>query len=77
MRRLLLMSLLLGIGCAGTTGPRMRDARPVKIDPPFLPIPEQKERARDRTAYPFAFDDNVGPRTWAEIPSEQYGRLSH
>jgi hypothetical protein len=75
MRRFLLASLLLGIGCAGTTGPRMRDARPERIDPPFLPIPKQEERARDRTAYPFTFD-NVGPRTWAEIPSEQYGRLS-
>jgi hypothetical protein len=76
MRRLLLASLLLLMGCAGTTGPRMRDAQPKRIDPPFLPIPEQEDRLRERTSYR---DPNtwIGPRTYAEIPSQQYGQLSH
>jgi hypothetical protein len=76
MRRLLLVSLLWIAGCAGTVGPRMRDAQPKRIDPPFTPIPEQETRVREMTAYP---DPSrfVGPRTWQEIPSEQYGRLSH
>ena len=77
MRRLLLASLLLLTGCAGTTGPRMRDARPQKIDPPYLPIPEQQQRARANTAYPDPATPYVGPRTYAEIPAEQYGQRSH
>jgi len=72
MRRLFLVSLLLA-GCAGTTGPRMRDANPQKIDPRGLSIPEQRERAKAALPY-----DNIqpglAPRTWAGIPEEQYGQ---
>lgn len=77
MRRLLLVSLLLMMGCAGTTGPRMRDAQPQKIDPRYLPIPEQEERAKALTAYPDPEIPYVGPRTYTEIPAQQYGKRSH
>ena len=76
MRRLLLMGLLMLAGCAGTTGPRMRDANPQKVDPRYLPIFEQEERAKANLPYP-NIQYGVGPRTWAEIPEEQYGRRSH
>ncbi len=76
MRRFLLVGLLFSAGCAGLMGPRKRDLAPEKIDPPTLPIPEQKYRARDRLAYPME-DHWTAPRTWADIPAEQYGRLSH
>jgi len=73
MRRLLLVSLLLA-GCAGITGPRMRDATPQKVDPHGLSIPEQQDRARALLPY-----DNIqpgigAPRTWSGIPEEQYGQ---
>jgi hypothetical protein len=73
MRRLLLVSLLLA-GCAGTTGPRMRDANPQKVDARGLSIPEQQDRAYSTLPY-----DNIqpgigAPRTWSGIPEEQYGQ---
>lgn len=79
MRRLLLVSLLSLAGCVGTTGPRMRDANPQKVDPRCLPIPEQMERARANLPYPNIAGNQPGvaPRTWAEIPEEQYGQRMH
>ncbi len=76
MRRLLLVSLLSLIGCASIVGPRKRDARPERVDPPGLPIPEQKQRARADLPYP---DPNpwLGPRNFAEIPEQQWGQRSH
>jgi hypothetical protein len=76
MRRLLLMSLLLLAGCVGTTGPRMRDANPQKVDPRCLPIPLQQERAKANLPYP-NIQPGTTPRTWAELPEEQYGQRSH
>ena len=76
MRRFLLLSLLMLAGCAGTTGPRMRDASPQKVDPRGLPIPEQEQRANANLPYP-NIQYGMGPRTWAEIPEEQYGQRSH
>jgi hypothetical protein len=49
---------------------------PEKVDSPYLPIPEQEARGRQRLPYPFEGYNN-GPRTYAEIPAEQYGRPSH
>ena len=77
MRRLFLVSFLLLAGCTGTTGPRMRDVNPQKVDRRGLSIPEQQERAKANLPYP-----NIQPelktRTWAGIPEEQYGqRFSH
>lgn len=77
MRRLLLVSLLLLTGCTGLQGPRKRDLNPQRVDPPSLPIPEQEARVRDRTAYQEAQPYWVGPRTYAEIPSQQWGAPSH
>ncbi|HTU20254.1 MAG TPA: hypothetical protein VMG10_19475 [Gemmataceae bacterium] len=76
MHRLLLVSLLMLAGCAGTTGPRMRDANPQKVDPRGTPIYLQEERAKASLAYP-NIQYGVAPRTWAEIPEEQYGQRSH
>lgn len=76
MRRLVLVNLLLLAGCTGLTGPRMRDANPQKVDLPWLPIPEQQDRAKANLAYP-NIQYGVAPRTWAEIPEEQYGQRSH
>ena len=76
MRQLLLAGLLLVTGCAGLVGPRKRDAMPEKIDPPFVPIPMQEQRTRDRTSYRDP-DTWIGPRTYQEIPDQQWGRLSH
>jgi hypothetical protein len=74
MRQLLVVVLLGLVGCAGTTGPRMRDANLQKVDPRGLSIPEQQERAKALLPY-----DNIqpgigGPRTWSGIPEEQYGQ---
>lgn len=76
MQRLLLVSLLMLAGCAGTTGPRMRDANPQKVDPRGLPIYKQEERAKANLPYP-NIQYGVAPRTWQEIPEEQWGQLSH
>jgi hypothetical protein len=78
MRQLLLMGLILlvSMGCADLMGPRKRAMNPEKVDPPGLPISEQEYRGRDRLAYPDP-SRNAGPRTWAEVPAEQYGQLSH
>jgi hypothetical protein len=73
MHRFLLVSLLLA-GCAGTTGPRMRDANPQKVDPRGLSIPEQQDRAMSTLPYPNIQPSTGGPRTWAGIPEEQYGQ---
>jgi hypothetical protein len=76
MRGCLLVGLLLLFGCADLQGPRKRAFQPEKVDVPYLPIPEQEARGRQRLPYPFEGYNN-GPRTYAEIPAEQYGRLSH
>ena len=76
MRRLLLVCLLLLTGCESLVGPRKRAMSPQKVDPPNLPINEQEYRARDNLAFPDSTPD-VGPRTWMEMPSQQYGRPSH
>jgi hypothetical protein len=82
MRQFLLVGLVLLAGCESLMGPRKRVMAPEKVDPPCMPIPEQQYRARDRLAYPDTYPyvsggAGVGPRTWAEVPAEQYGRLSH
>jgi hypothetical protein len=62
-RRLLLLALLATpLGCAATTrGPLQ--PKPGRPDDPFLPIPEQESRGRNR--YPL-FEDNgdTGPKTY-------------
>lgn len=73
MRRLLVVSLLLA-GCAGTTGPRMRDANLQRVDPRGLSIPEQQERAKATLPYSNIQPGRDAPRTWAGIPEEQYGQ---
>jgi hypothetical protein len=76
MRGLVLASLLLLMGCTGITGPRGRDYLDKRVDRPYVPIPDQRDRASANLAYPQT-GYNLGPRTYAEIPAEQYGRLSH
>ncbi|HEY7426684.1 MAG TPA: hypothetical protein VH682_20785 [Gemmataceae bacterium] len=77
MRRLLLLGLLVLTGCTGLQGPRKRDVNPQRVDPPGMPIPEQQARARDRTAYQEAKPYWVGPRTYQELPEQQWGQPSH
>jgi hypothetical protein len=74
MRRFLPGILCLLAGCGGLMGPRKHDRDPQKVDSPNLTIKEQEYRARDRLPYS---EPGVGPRTWTEVPSEQYGRTSH
>ncbi len=75
MRRLFLVGLLGLAGCAGTTGPRMRDVNPQKVDPRGLSIPEQQARAKANLPYPNIESNlHLVPRTWAGIPEEQYGQ---
>lgn len=76
MHRFLLMGVLLLAGCVGTTGPRMRDADPRVVDPPNLPVFLQRERALATLPYP-NIQYGTTPRTWQEIPSEQWGKTSH
>lgn len=76
MYRILLVGLLVLGGCADLVGPRKRAMNPQKVDLPYLPIPEQEYRGRDRLSFPMN-DQGTGPRTYAEIPSEQWGGLSH
>ena len=76
MYRLLLVGLLVLGGCADLVGPRKRAVNREKVDVPYLPIPEQEYRGRDRLAFPMEGHYNL-PRTYAEIPEEQWGRLSH
>lgn len=73
MRQLFLMSLLCLAGCAGMTGPRMRDANLQRVDPRGLSIPEQQDRAKANLPYSNIQPGNA-PRTWAGIPEEQYGQ---
>jgi hypothetical protein len=77
MRRLLLLGLLLLTGCTGLQGPRKRDVNPQRVDPPGMPIPQQEARARDRTAYQESQPYWVAPRTYAELPEQQWGQPSH
>jgi hypothetical protein len=76
MRLLVVVSLLFLAGCAGTTGPRRRDQSLQNVAPTGLPIPEQEARAKMYLPYPFTKPMN-GPRTYMEIPEEQYGQRSH
>ncbi len=77
MRQLLMVGFLVLVGCTGTTGPRMRDANPQKVDPRGLSIPEQQQRAKANLPWP-NIQPELAPRTWAGIPEEQYGqRFSH
>lgn len=73
----LLLGLLLATGCTGLQGPRKRDFNPQRVDPPSLPIPEQEARGRDRTSYQGTPPYWIGPRTYAELPSQQWGQPSH
>jgi hypothetical protein len=73
MRRLFLVSLLCLASCAGTTGPRMRDANLQKVDPRGLSIPEQQQRAKATLPYS-NIQPGLAPRTWAGIPEEEYGQ---
>ncbi len=75
MRRILALSVLLSFGCAGTTGPRMRDASRRNVTPPGMPIPEQQDRANAYLSYP-NIRPGMGPRTWMELPEQQYGQRS-
>jgi hypothetical protein len=50
MRRVLLGSLLLLTGCQNIVGPRA--ARPVRVDDPRLPVPEQERRGRAYLSLP-------------------------
>lgn len=77
MRQLLLVGLVVLAGCTGIQGPRKRDFNPQRVDPPALPIREQEARTRDRTSYQAAEPYWVAPRTYAEIPSQQWGQPSH
>ncbi len=73
MRGLLFASVVGLVGCTGTTGPRMRDANPQKVDPRGLSIPEQQDRAKANLPYD-NIQQGVGPRTWTGIPEQQYGQ---
>lgn len=75
MRRLLALSVLLLVGCAGFTGPRMRDTSLQNVTPRGMPIPQQQDRANAYLSYP-NIRPGMGPRTWMEIPEEQYGQRS-
>jgi hypothetical protein len=76
MRRLLVVSLLIAAGCAGTTGPRMRDESLQNVAPYGMPIYQQQARAKAYLPYP-NITPMTGPRTYFEIPEEQYGQRSH
>jgi hypothetical protein len=73
MCRLLGLGLLALAGCAGTTGPRMRDANLQKVDAHGLSIPEQQNRAKASLPYS-NIQPGLTPRTWAGIPEEEYGQ---
>lgn len=77
MRRILLLGLLVLTGCAGIQGPRRHDMNPERLDPPNLPMAEQEARTRDRTSYQEARPYWVGPRTFQELPEQQWGSPSH
>jgi hypothetical protein len=74
MRRILLISFLLLIGCQGITGPRERRAHPVRVDDPCLTIQQQEQRGRDRLAIPDP--PKVAPPTYDDPPSVK-GDLNH
>ena len=76
MRRILVVALLLVSGCEGLQGPRRRSMYPERVDVPCMPIPRQEYRGRAELAYPDS-SWSRSPRTWAEVPADQYGMLSH
>lgn len=76
MRLLMVVGLLALAGCAGTTGPRRRDQSLQNVAPSGMPIPEQQARAKMYLPYP-NITPMTGPRTYMEIPEEQYGQRSH
>lgn len=74
MRRLLWLSVLPLVGCAGWTGPRMRDAAPLqRVDSRCLPMPQKEQRAQSYLPY-VNVPRGQGPRNWADLPEEQYGQ---
>jgi hypothetical protein len=69
MRRLIGLGLLLLVGgCQGIDGPFAHKNKPEKVDNPYLSIPEQERRGRDRLALPES-DPNLVPRTYTELPN--------
>ncbi len=65
MRRILVLGVLCLAGCQNTLGP-FAPRTPQRVDDPYLSIPEQQQRGRDRLALP---DDSkfVAPRSGVEL----------
>ncbi|OAI49921.1 hypothetical protein AYO44_18225 [Planctomycetaceae bacterium SCGC AG-212-F19] len=66
MRRLLMFGALLLAGCK-VAGPLEHNRNPQRVDDPFLPIPEQEKRGRDRMSLP-EFESTIAPRTYTDFP---------
>ncbi len=67
MQRLIWLGLLCVMGCQNVIGPRERRVDPVKVDNPFLSIPEQERSARELLATPQQSFE-VGPPTYSGLP---------
>ena len=51
MRRFLMLVVLVLAGCQNTVGP-FQARSPTRVDSPFISLPEQEARARNRWALP-------------------------
>jgi hypothetical protein len=65
-----LIALVMGLavaGCSSFRGPVETYRTQPKIDDPYLSIPEQEKRGRDRMSMP-EFSPNVAPPTGTDFP---------
>lgn len=60
--------LLLVAGCQGINGPFAHKHDPVRVDNPYLTIPEQERLGRDRLAVPELTSKNVAPSVDTGMP---------
>jgi len=70
MCRLFLVAALVLTGCQNLVGP-FQQRRPLRVDDPCVPVPEQERRGRDRLALP-QDRTTVGPPTGLQPPGTGY-----